>query len=174
MAAPQLPFDPITEAARQWERHGWDQSVSGMSVVTSVMRVYQIFLGRADALLRPFGLTFARYELLMLLMFSSRGSMPMGKLSARLQVHPTSVTSAVDRLEAQGYVRRIPHTTDRRATLAEILPSGRSLAEAATLEMNKHFFEDPGLSTDEAAELFELLRKLRLHAGDFAAESSRP
>ena len=67
MAAAPLPFDPIEEARRQWEAHGWRGSASGMAAVTSVMRAQQIFLSRVDALLRPFGLTFARYEVLVLL-----------------------------------------------------------------------------------------------------------
>jgi len=49
MSPSPLPFDPITEARRQWERHGWGDSATGMSIVTSVMRAYQIFLGRGDA-----------------------------------------------------------------------------------------------------------------------------
>ena len=115
-----LPFDPIDEAARQWATH-WD-GVPQMHAVTSLMRVQQLVLGRLDALLKPLGLTFARYEALVLLSFSSRGSLPLGKMGERLQVHPTSVTSIVDRLEAAGLVVRRPHPEDGRAVLAEITP----------------------------------------------------
>ena len=113
-----LPFDPIDEAARQWGQR-WE-GVPQMHAVTSLMRVQQVVLGRLDALLRPHGLTFARYEALVLLTFSSRGSLPLGKMGERLQVHPTSVTSIVDRLEAAGLVMRKPHPEDGRAVLAEI------------------------------------------------------
>src|SRR5579862_3894112 len=140
-----LRFDPIEEARRQWVAHGWTEAAPGMAVVTSVVRAQQIFLARIDAELRPLGLTFARYELLMVLAFSRQGAMPLGRVGARLQVHPTSVTNAVDRLEAQGLIRRLPHATDRRTTLAEILPAGRELAEQATVALNKAVFEAPGL-----------------------------
>ena len=113
-----LPFDPIDEAARQWAQH-WD-GVSQMHAVTSLMRVQQLVIGRLDALLKPLGLTFARYEALVLLTFSSRGSLPLGKMGERLQVHPTSVTSIVDRLEAAGLVVRRRHPEDGRGVLAEI------------------------------------------------------
>ena len=93
-----LPFDPIDEAARQWGRR-WE-AVPAMHAVTSLMRVQQLVIGRLDGILRPHGLTFARYEALVLLVFSSRGSLPLGKMGERLQVHPTSVTSIVRRLEA--------------------------------------------------------------------------
>ena len=62
----RLPFDPITEAMRHWRAHGWDDAATGMGVVTSVIRAEQILAGRAEEAVRPFGLTFARYEVLML------------------------------------------------------------------------------------------------------------
>src|SRR3954470_9412317 len=125
-----LPFDPIDEAARQWSLH-WE-GVPQMHAVTSLMRVQQLVLGRLDALLKPLGLTFARYEALVLLTFSSRGSLPLGKMGERLQVHPTSVTSIVDRLEGAGLVRGRRRPGDCRGVLAEITQSGRDLVERAT------------------------------------------
>ena len=139
-----------------------------MAVVTSVMRAQQIFLGRVDEVLRPFGLTFARYEVLMLLSFSSAGQLPLGKIGARLQVHPASVTNAIDRLEADRFVRRVAHPEDARITLAAITPSGRDLASRATAEMNAKVFRRLALSGSEADELYALLRKIRHDAGDFA------
>ena len=129
----KLPFDPIDEAARQWAKR-WD-GVPQMHAVTSLMRVQQLVLGRLDALLRPHGLTFARYEALVLLCFSSAGSLPLGKMGERLQVHPTSITSIIDRLESAGLVVRRPHPDDGRAVLAEITDAGRAVVEAATADL---------------------------------------
>ena len=99
-----------------------------MAVVTSIMRLQQVFLARADAVLRPLGLTFARYEVLMLLSFSRRDALPLGKIGERLQVNPASVTNAVDRLEADGLVTRRSNPDDGRVTLAALTPSGRRVA----------------------------------------------
>ena len=85
---------------------------------------------RIDAVLRPLGLTFARYEVLRLLSFSSAGAMPMTRLGSLLQVHPTSVTSAVDRLEQAGVRRRRRHDDDRRVVLASITEAGRAVSRA--------------------------------------------
>ncbi|HAS31701.1 MAG TPA: MarR family transcriptional regulator, partial [Microbacterium sp.] len=93
-----LPIDPLAEAKRQWVAHGWTDAATGMSVVTSVIRAQQILMARIDAALKPFGLSFARYEMLRLLAFTRDGRMPMASAIARLQVHPTSVTNTVDRL----------------------------------------------------------------------------
>jgi DNA-binding MarR family transcriptional regulator len=165
--ADRLPFDPIEEARRQWAAHGWDDAADGMAAVTSVMRAEQVFLSRVDDVLRPFKLTFARYEALMLLSFSRQGSLPLSKIGQRLQVHPTSVTNTIDRLEGQGFVRRVPHPTDRRTTLAEITDAGRAVAEQATKAVNSGIFAATGLSQTDLNELFRLLRKLRRAAGDF-------
>ena len=91
-----------------------------MAAVTSIMRAQQILLGELDALLRPYGLTFARYEALVLLTFSRRGALPLGLIGERLMVHPTSVTNIIDRLERQQMVIRRPNPADGRGRLAEI------------------------------------------------------
>jgi DNA-binding MarR family transcriptional regulator len=163
----QLPFDPIAEAQRHWERNGWSDSAPGMAAVTSIMRAQQILIGRVDAELKELGLTFARYEVLMLLLFSSDGMLPMRVIGDRLQVHPTSVTNAVDRLEVDDLVRRRAHPTDRRAVLVELTERGRQLALTATTRLNLHVFDDLGVSEDDAADLTAILERLRQSAGDY-------
>jgi DNA-binding MarR family transcriptional regulator len=160
-----LPFDPIDEAARQWGDH-WD-GVPSMHAVTSLMRVQQLVIARLDGILKPHGLTFARYEALVLLVFSSRGSLPLGKMGERLQVHPTSVTSIARRLEAAGLIDRRPHPDDGRAVLAEITPRGRDLVERATKDLVAADFGLDALAEPELRELSEILRPIRAAAGDF-------
>jgi DNA-binding MarR family transcriptional regulator len=137
-----------------------------MAAVTSVMRAQQILQARVDEVLRPLGLTFARYELLMLLHFSRGGSMPVTKASHRLQVHPTSVTNAVDRLESAGLVRRRPHPTDGRGVLVQITPDGTERGLAATERLNEQVFASPGLRPRDVQTLVEVLAELRRSAGD--------
>ena len=160
-----LPFDPIDEAADQWARR-WE-GVPQMHAVTSLMRVQQLVLARLDAILRPHGLTFARYEALVLLVFSSRGSLPLGKMGERLQVHPTSVTSIIDRLEAARLVVRRRHPGDGRAVLAEITPAGRQAVEAATIDLVGADFGLGALDEAQLRTLSELLRPVRKAAGDY-------
>ena len=162
-----LDSDPIEEARRQWVAHGWATAADGMAAVTSIVRAQQIVLQRIDTVLRPLDLTFARYEILTLLSFTKHGSLPMTRMGALLQVHPTSVTSAVDRLEAQGFVERLPHPTDRRAVLASITEAGRARALAATAALNGQVFEQLGITEHQTNQLRTVLRALRANAGDF-------
>jgi DNA-binding MarR family transcriptional regulator len=145
-----------------------------MAAATSIMRAQQIVLARVDEALRPFDLTFARYEALVLLTFSRRGSLPLGKMGERLMIHPTSVTNIVDRLEAQGLVRRADHPTDRRTTLCEITDAGRDRVREATGAVTAVDLGIGGLSEREVDQLTDLLRKLRAESGDFAPEPARP
>jgi DNA-binding MarR family transcriptional regulator len=164
----KLAFDPIAEARRHWFVRGWDDAAPGMAVVTSIMRVQQLFAARADAVLRGFELTFSRYEVLMLLLFSQHGELPLGKVGERLQVGPASVTNAIDRLEADRLVTRRANPDDGRGVLAAITPAGRRLALRATDELNGQFFASLELSGAELDGLFSLLREVRRRAGDFA------
>ncbi|RCW45197.1 DNA-binding MarR family transcriptional regulator [Halopolyspora algeriensis] len=160
-----LPFDPIARAAETWsERIGPSTS---MAAVTSVMRVQQILQSAVDAALRPHNLTFARYEALVLLTFSRRGSLPMRVMGDRLQLHPTSVTNIVDRLEQDGLVQRLSHPTDRRTTLVEITDSGRDLMKRATESVTEIDFGLGGVTERQTQQLTELLGRVRHAAGDF-------
>jgi DNA-binding MarR family transcriptional regulator len=138
-----------------------------MAAVTSVMRAQQILLGRLNEVLDPFGLTFARYEALMLLFFSRAGSLPLGKMGDRLQVHPASVTNLVDGLERDGHVRRTPHPADRRSTLATITEHGAEVARAASDALHASRFGTGPLDDAELAQITTVLRRVRHGAGDF-------
>lgn len=163
-----LRFDPIAEAARQWDVHGWSAATPGMAAVTSVFRAQQLFLARIDAVLRPMGLTFARYEMLRLLGFSRRGELPLGKIGDRLQVHPSSVTNAADRLEESGLLERRRHPDDARTVLAVITSRGREVCEQATAALNEQVFTDLGASNEDLSSLVGVITTLRTAAGDIA------
>jgi DNA-binding MarR family transcriptional regulator len=163
----RLPFDPIEEARRHWLERWPGEAAPSMVAVTSIMRVHQILMARLNELLDPFGLTFPRYEVLMLLHFSGEGSLPVGKIGERLQVHRTSITNSLDGLEKVELVRRVPHRSDRRAVLAEITDSGRDAAERATAVLNAAEFGTEPLAAADLDSLFATLRTLRAGAGDF-------
>ena len=161
----RLPFDPVEEAAKQWATQ-WAE-MPRMRAVTSLMRVHQLLLTELDELLRPLGLTFARYEVLVLLSFSRRGALPLGKIGERLQVHATSVTPLAKRLEAAGLIRRTPPPEDGRAVLASITPEGRDVMQQATDAIVNAQFGLRTLSEEECDQLTWLLTMPREAAGDF-------
>jgi DNA-binding MarR family transcriptional regulator len=161
-----LSFDPIARAGETWEREFGP--ASAMRVATSVMRVQQILLARYDAVLRPYGITFARYEALVLLRFSRAGSLPLKVMGERLMVHPTSVTNIVDRLVSAGLVERRPNPADGRGVLAGLTEQGRDVVEQATRDLMAIDFGLDMLDEGARDQVYEQLRTVRLAAGDVA------
>ena len=160
-----LGFDPIRRAAQIWrERFGPSDA---MAAATSVMRVQQLLLAEFDRICGPYGLTFARYEALVLLTFSRAGALPMAKIGERLMVHPTSVTNTIQRLEKAGFVTREPNPRDGRGTLARVTSQGREVVDKVTGELMDADFGMAALDDDERTALFDILRALRVAAGDF-------
>ena len=158
--------DPIALAAEHWAAHGWADAADGMALVTSIVRVQQVLLARIEATLRPSGLTFARFEVLRLLGFTRAGTLPIGKIGERLQVHTASVTNAVGRLERDGLVTRTPNPDDGRSVLVTITDAGRQLVEKCTLQLNDVFRTIP-LDDARQQAVFAALRDIRHAHGDF-------
>ncbi len=169
MTSPPTPpgRDPIAEARRQWRAHGWVAAADGMAAVTSVMRAQQLLLTQIDAVLRPFDLTFARFELLRLLSFASEQRMTMLRAGHRLQVHPTSLTSLANRLREDGLIDRVANPDDGRSGILVLMPAGVELVEAATAVLNSEVFEEVGLGADDVATLVEVLGRFRAGRGDY-------
>ena len=158
-ASRTLAFDPIERAGELWnERIGHD---GAMRLATSIMRVQQLVLASLDAAVKPFGITFARYEVLVLLSFSRTGSLPLSKVGERLMVHPTSVTNLIDRLDAQGFVTRDVDAADRRRILASLTPAGRRILKRATAALTDIDFAVGALDAAGQEQAYELLRTLR-------------
>ena len=161
-------FDPVQEARKQWQAR-WPEAATAMAAATSVMRAQQIVLRAVDSALKPFGLTFARFEALVLLSFTRSGQLPLGKMGERLMIHPTSVTNIVDRLVGDDLVERISHPKDRRTILAKITPRGLSLTSEATKAVNAIQFGVDGLSEIDQEMMIVLIGELRRSAGDYAS-----
>jgi DNA-binding MarR family transcriptional regulator len=136
-----------------------------MTAAMSIARAEQLVVARMNSCLKPFDLTLGRYETLLLLALSDAGSLPLGRMSDLMMVHPTSITNNMDRLEAQGYVRRYQSETDRRTTLAEITSRGREIVDLASSELQKVEFGLDQLTQKERVLLTRVLRKLRMPDG---------
>ena len=165
-------MDLVAEARRNWVDAGLGE-IDAMVSATSLARAHQIVLGRINQALSPMSLTFSRYEALALLSFARNGSMAMARMGERLQVHPTSVTSTIDRLERDGLVERTPHPNDRRATLATLTTAGRKLHAAATEELERIRWGMGDMADGQLADLNDGLTHVRASAGDNVTGSHR-
>ena len=164
-----LAYDPVEASRARWVEQGWGDAAPGMAAVVSVMRAEQIFLRRATDLLRPLGLTFARYQVLGMVRWL--GPLTLGAVGHRLWITPATVTNAIDRLEGAGLVRRLSHPTDARATLVEITPKGGRTFDKAVETLNAELFGAVGLSDEELQQLVAIIGKIRAAEGDVVADA---
>lgn len=159
--------------SESWVEKGWDPVATGLAAVTALDRASRMLVSRADEILQQFNLSFARYEVLQLLCFRRGGQMAVTRLSRVLQVQPTSVTSAVDRLADAGLVRRHRDSGDARVAVVVITGRGQAIASRATARLNSGLFTDLGLTGEQRDDLWSVLGSLRSNAGDFLPPSAR-
>jgi DNA-binding MarR family transcriptional regulator len=87
-----------------------------------------------DEALAPMGVTGPKFNVLMELAASPEGALPLSEVARRLLKSPPNMTSLIDRLEADGWVRRTRRGQDRRVVMAEITKEGwEALRRAAPL-----------------------------------------
>ena len=106
---------------------------------------------------------------------SLAGNEPMsiGRLAEVTVTKQPTVTRVLDRMEARGHVRRIPHEGDRRVTLIEITPAGNRLVSGLIKQAREHerrVLEPFGLqrAADLKATLKRMIEQHQRQAGDEA------
>ncbi len=166
------PFDVVEASRRVWLKH-WDpEAASGMAVYTAILRSYQLLNEEVQDVMRRHDLTFARYEVLTWLATDPDSALTLSWISKTLRIPPATVTDIIDRLEDEKLVRRVPHPSDARTTLAEITARGRRVAMDATEDLNTNVYERIGLSETERNRLIDLLAQLRARGNEFDVERS--
>jgi DNA-binding MarR family transcriptional regulator len=166
------PFDVVEASRRVWLER-WDpEAASGMAVFTAIFRSYQLLNDQVTNVMKAHDLTFARYEVLTWLATDPESSLTLSWISKTLRIPPATVTNIIDRLEDDQLVRRVPHPSDARTTLAVITPRGQRAATDATRDLNAIVYEEIGLSEPQRSLLVELLAELRASGHEFDVERS--
>lgn len=168
------PFDVVEASRRVWLEQ-WDQpaAASGMAVFTAILRSFELLSAEVDLVMKRHDLTFARYEVLTWLATDPESSLTLSWISKTLRIPGATVTNLIDRLELDKLIRRVPHPTDARTTLAVITARGRKVTSAATADLNTTVYEQIGLSEAKRGRLTDLLAELRASGKEFDVERSQ-
>jgi DNA-binding MarR family transcriptional regulator len=143
-----------------------------MAVFTGILRSYQLLNDQIQHVMRRHDLSFARYEVLTWLATDPDSALTLSWISKTLRIPPATVTNIIDRLEDEKLVRRVPHPSDARTTLAEITARGRRVATDATDDLNSTVYEQIGLTERQRNQLIDLLAQLRASGHEFDVERS--
>jgi DNA-binding MarR family transcriptional regulator len=117
-----------------------------------------------ESTLADHGLTLQDWEVMCALKLrrESNRSSP-GSLASELELSTGAMTSRIDRLEHEGYVRRMPDPEDRRSIVVELTPEGHGAWDRTVgIQARREAFFASALSKEEQQQLNGLLRKLML------------
>jgi DNA-binding MarR family transcriptional regulator len=167
------PFDVVEASRRLWQQEWSPGAASGMAVYSSILRSFELLNDQVNSVVRRHNLTWARYEVLTWLATDPESSLTLSWISKTLRIPPATVTNLIDRLEQDKLIRRVPHPTDARTTLAVITPRGRKLAREATSDLNSSVYEQIGLSDDQRDHLIGMLAELRARGNEFDVDRSQ-
>jgi DNA-binding MarR family transcriptional regulator len=95
----------------------------------SLRRIFKAINDYSQEVYDGFGITGP--QLWALKTISQDGTLPLGELSKKMYLHPSTMSGVVDRLENKGYVTRGRGDRDRRVVNVSLTHSGASLVKKA-------------------------------------------
>jgi DNA-binding MarR family transcriptional regulator len=134
-----------------------------LTVIGLLAETYAGLAGKLTAQLARHQLGTLEFEVLMRLARTPGGSLRMSDLAAQTSMSSSGITRVIDRLAANGCVRREACTTDRRTTYAVVTDLGRSRVEAAVpehIDLVQQWLVGP-LTAAQLDALVEALRVVR-------------
>ena len=138
-----------------------DRDVAASRCVLALARAEDRMDRMLESALSPVGLTLQKFNALMELAASPEGHLSLSELGRRLIRSAANVTTLMDRLETDGFVRRLSDPVDGRVTLAEITPAGWRVlrpAARAVFEGERRILRN--LRAGERPVLTELLQRV--------------
>src|SRR5436309_13970210 len=94
-------------------------------------------------------------------MLLHKGPQPVNEIGRRIELTSGAITTAVDRLESRGLVKREAHQSDRRARIVCLTARGKGEAvKVFAIHKTAMDVAAGGLSNAERATLIQLLKKL--------------
>jgi MarR family 2-MHQ and catechol resistance regulon transcriptional repressor len=124
-----------------------------------LMKAHRTLERHARRSIEPLGLGPSDFAILELLLH--RGQQPVNAIGRRVDLTSGAITSAVDRLEAQGLVVRTADPDDRRTRFVSLTPKGAARIREV-FGVHKRAMESAtrGLTASERETLINLVKKL--------------
>jgi MarR family transcriptional regulator, organic hydroperoxide resistance regulator len=127
--------------------------------VQSLRRIVKAIEDYSHEVSQSFGITGP--QLWALKTISQSGAIPLGQLSKKMYLHPSTITGLIDRLEARSLVARNRDSADRRVVTVELTPAGQDLVKRAPNPVQgKMIYGLKKLTRDELHKIYESLQKL--------------
>ncbi len=105
------------------------RAVAISETMQSLRRIFKALQNYSHEVSHRYGVTGPQLWVLKTVL--KNGGLPVGELSQRMYLHPSTITGVVDRLEKKGYVSRDRDHEDRRVVIVQLTPKGRRLVKRA-------------------------------------------
>lgn len=115
---------------------GAGSTASGAHFAFSILHAAKAIEDRIEGALGTVGLSMAKHSALSKLE-EAREPLTLSELAERLSCVRSNITQLVDRLEADGLVRRIADPDDRRSVRAELTTLGREKQAEGAAELSR-------------------------------------
>ena len=149
------------QIAPDFEQRYSNASAKATECAMNLVFTADLLVKRISELIQPFDLTPAS-GLVLSILADSESPLPPNQIADRLIISRATVTGLVDSLEQRGYVRRLPHPSDRRMLLIEPTDTGRQVADAFRPIVHQHqkVWIDV-LNEKEQGQLIDFLKRLQ-------------
>ena len=136
-----------------------NQDKAILGITECLRRIIKSLQNYSSKVYSHFGITGP--QLWVLKTIYQNGTLPLGELSKRMYLHPSTLTAAVDKLEIKGYVLRNRIDKDRRVINVQLTPKGNRLAiRAPNPIQGKMVYGLRKLKKDELFLIYRSIEKL--------------
>lgn len=135
------------------------QDVEISEIMQSLRRIFKAIHDYSFEISEKFGITGP--QLWALKIISKNVSLPLGELSKKMYLRPSTITGLIDRLEKRGYVVRDRDQKDRRVVKILLTPKGKGLAKRGPNPIQgKMIYGLRNLNRGELRSIYDSIRKL--------------
>ncbi len=152
--------DPVEEDRARWIELGWEQP-DAMACFMSINRAQKQLVDRVHVALRPHGVTIIENSCLLCLAMADGHRQPLSRIAERLLIGAGRCNYIINSLEERGLVRREPHPSDGRVTLAVATRAGLRLVAAANRDLADIRFGLEDVDADTITDLITALAAIR-------------
>ena len=160
-----------------FEEHNWSvQDPKYVDVWGCLLRLQSQVVARIEEDLKEEGeISLTWYDVLLALENAPENRLRMGEIADRIVLSRSALTRSVDKLEAEGYLRRERCSHDERGAYAVLTKNGqRALAEARPVYwagIKKYFAGN--LTDADISSLESILEKILAHFQDTTSKEQR-
>ncbi len=124
--------DAVDAILAQWRRERPDLDASPMGPIGRLKRCAALMERRLESAFAPFGLSVWEFDMLATLRRSGAPyRLAPTALFSTLMVTSGTMTHRLQKLEASGWVKRLPNPDDARSLLVQLTPGGLALIDRA-------------------------------------------